>query len=109
MSTKEVSISDSRFGIKADVKIPSNTESRRGIVLVHGAILNRKSLSRGTMSLAGYLCDKLNVYVLTPDFLGDTIYSKPKSFSRYCEVIDHSVNYFCDRYGLEDVMGFGIA
>ena len=87
--------------------IPRNKESKRGIVLVHGAIINRKSLSRDSLSLASYLCDKLNAYVITPDFLGDTTYSKPKTLSRYCEVVDYSVNYFCDQYGVEDVMGFG--
>lgn len=105
--TQEVLISDSRFSIKVDVKIPRTTESRRGVVLVHGGMLNRKSLSRDTLSLAGYLCDALNAYVITPDYLGDTTYSQPRTLNRFCEVVDYSLAYFCAHYGLEDIMGFG--
>lgn len=107
MSTQEILISNSRFCINADLKIPKNIESNRGIVLAHGAIINRKSLSRDTLSLAGYLCDKLNAYVITPDYLGETTYSSRKTLVRFSEVIDHSVQYLCDEYGVDDVMGFG--
>jgi hypothetical protein len=105
--TQEVLISDSRFHIKADVMIPKNQESNRGIVLVHGAIINRKSLSRDTNSLAAYLCEKLNAYVLTPDYLGDTTYTGLRKFSHFSQVVDCSVQYLCDTFGVDDVMGFG--
>lgn len=87
--------------------VPEDKDSRRGIVLVHGAIINRKSLSRDSMSLARYLCEKLNAYIITPDYLGETTYKIPKRFSRFSEVVDLSVKYLCDHFGVEDVMGFG--
>lgn len=107
MLTQEVLISDPRFHIKADVTIPENWESNRGIVLVHGGIINRKSLSRDTNSLATYLCEKLNAYVITPDYLGETTYTGIRKFSLFSQVVDRSVQYLCDTFGVDDVMGFG--
>jgi pimeloyl-ACP methyl ester carboxylesterase len=105
--TQEVIIPDSRYKIAADLKIPKNKGSTRGVVLVHGAIINRKSLSRDTLSLAGYLSDMLNAYVITPDYLGETVYRDPRTFNCFSEVVDRAVRYLCDKYGVDDVLGFG--
>lgn len=107
MPIEEILISNNKYNIKADLMIPENKDSTRGLVLVHGAIINRKSLSRESMSLARYLCEKLNAYVISPDYLGETTYKVPKRFSRFSEVVDLSVKYICDAFGVEDVMGFG--
>lgn len=107
MLAQEVLISDSKYHIKADVMVPKNKGSKRGVVLVHGAIINRKSLSRDTLSLAGYLCENLDAFVITPDYLGETTYSDPRRFSLFKHVIDRAVNYLCDTYGVDDVLGFG--
>lgn len=107
MPIEEVLISNKCYDVKADLMIPEDKHSKRGIVLVHGAIINRKSLSRDSMSLARYLCEKLNAYVITPDYLGETTYKIPKRFSRFSEVVDLSVQYVCNNFGVDDVMGFG--
>ncbi len=100
-------ISNKKYSVKADLWVPEDTESRRAVCLVHGMIIHRKSLSRDSMSLAGYLCDKLNAYVIVPDYLGETEYRFPKRFSRFAEVVDLSIRYLCADYGVDDVMGFG--
>ena len=87
--------------------IPDDTKSRRGIVLVHGAIINRKSLSRKSRSLASYLCKSLNAYVITPDYQGETRHHNDIRFKKFAEIIDISVDYLCYEYGVENVMGFG--
>lgn len=107
MLIEEILISNNKYNIKADLMTPENKDSTRGIVLVHGAIINRKSLSRESMSLARYLCETLNAYVITPDYLGETTYNYPRRFNRFGEVVDHTVRYLCDDFGVEDLMGFG--
>lgn len=107
MPFKEVLIPSTHYGIKTDIHVPRDEDSRRGVVLVHGMIINRKSLSRETQSLASYLCDQLNAYVIAPDYLGETIYTNPKTMSRFAEVVNLSVNHLCTEYGVEEVMGFG--
>jgi len=105
--SQELLISSQDYEIKADLKVPDDKNSRRGIVLVHGAIINRKSLSRESQCLANYLCKSLNAYVITPDYQGETKHSNLVQFNKFAEIVDISVDYLCDEYGVEDVMGFG--
>ena len=107
MNSRELRISSPDYEIVADLKIPDDTKSRRGIVLVHGAIINRKSLSREFQCMANYLCKSLNAYVIIPDYQGETIHRNDVQLKKFAEIIDISVDYLCDEYGVEDVMGFG--
>lgn len=107
MQSRELLISSPNYDIVADLKIPDDWKSRRGIVLVHGAIINRKSLSRKSQSLANYLCKSLNAYVITPDYLGETRHRNTVRFDRFGDIIDLSVDFLCDEYDVDDVMGFG--
>ena len=107
MHSQELHISSPNYDIVADIKIPDNKQSRRGIILVHGAIINRKSLSRESQCLANYLCKSLNAYVITPDYQGETRHLNAVSFNKFAEIIDISVNFLCAEYDIEDVMGFG--
>ncbi len=107
MHSQELLISSPNYDIVADLKIPDNNQSRKGIVLVHGAIINRKSLSRESQCLANYLCKSLNAYVITPDYQGETRHRNAVRFKKFGEIIDISVDFLCDEYGVKDVMGFG--
>jgi len=107
VNSRELLVSSPNYDIVTDLKIPDDRESRRGIILVHGAILNRKSLSRKSQSLANYLCKSLNAYVITPDYLGETRHRNTIRFDKFGEIIDISVDYLCEEYGVDDVMGFG--
>jgi len=105
--SRELRIPSPDYEIVADLKIPDDKNSRRGIVLVHGAIINRKSLSREFQCLANYLCKSLNAYVIIPDYQGETIHRNDVQFKKFAEIIDISVDFLCDEYGVDDVMGFG--
>lgn len=107
MPIHEVLISNSNYDVKADIHVPEDRSSQRGILLAHGLIINRKSLSRSTSSLAGYLCEKLNAYVIAPDYLGETTYHTPRTYDRFVEVLDLSVKYLCTDFDVTEVMGFG--
>lgn len=107
MHSRELHISSPDYDIVADLKIPDDKNSRRGIVLVHGAIINRKSLSREFQSLASYLCKSLNAYVVTPDYQGETRHHNDIQFKNFAEIVDITVDYLCNEYGVEDMMGFG--
>lgn len=107
MHSRELRIHSPDYEIVADLKIPDDKNSRRGIVLVHGAIINRKSLSREFQCLANYLCKSLNAYVIIPDYQGETIHRNDVQFKKFAEIIDISVDFLCDEYGVDDVMGFG--
>lgn len=107
MYSRELLISSQDYDIRADLKVPDDKDLRRGIVLVHGAIINRKSLSRESQCLANYLCKSLNAYVIIPDYQGETRHLNAVRFNTFAEIIDISVDHLCDEYGVEDVMGFG--
>ena len=107
MHSRELRIHSPDYEIVADLKIPDDKNSRRGIVLVHGAIINRKSLSREFQCLANYLCKSLNAYVIIPDYQGETIHRNDVQFKKFAEIIDISVDFLCDEYEVDDVMGFG--
>ena len=82
MHHEEIEIAVRDYVIKADIKIPSNTESRIGVILAHGAIVNRKSLLRAKHCLGEYLCKELGAYII-------------------------STKYLVEKYNLTEVMGFG--
>lgn len=107
MIHEEVDIDVKNYKIKADIKIPSNRYSTLGIVLVHGGIINRKSLLRTNYCLGEYLCENLGAYVIAPDFLGETIHRSKISFNSYSEIINISTEYFVENFNLNNIMGFG--
>ena len=107
MLHKEIDISEPNIQIKASLQIPDNTNSKTGIILAHGGIGNRHSLSRPTLSFSEYLCKELDAYVITPDFLGETIHKKTSTFSDYSEIINNTTDYLVKKYDLDMIMGFG--
>ena len=107
MSYEEIEILDKNFHIKASLKIPDNITSKAGIILAHGGIINRQSLIRSEYSLAEYLCDELNAFVIVPDLQGETIHKNNISFQSFSEIISITTKYFAETYDLEDVFGFG--
>ena len=107
MIHKEIDIDTDDFLIKTDIKIPNDTNSRLGIVLVHGGIINRKSLLRTKYCLGEYFCKELEAYVIAPDFMGETTHKKELSFDNYCEILNLTTEYFVERYNLQQIMGFG--
>jgi hypothetical protein len=107
VSHEEIEILDKNFHIKASLKIPDNITSKAGIILAHGGIINRQSLIRLEYSLAEYLCDELNAFVIVPDLQGETIHKNDISFQSFSEIISITTKYFAETYDLEDVFGFG--
>ena len=78
---EEIEIFDKKYQIKANIKIPANKKSKRGIILAHGGIINRQSLIRKKYSFGEYLCDELDAYVIVPDFQGETIHKDDSKLS----------------------------
>lgn len=107
MNHKEIDINTDDYLIKTDVKIPDDETSRIGIVLVHGGIINRKSLLRTKYCLGEYICKELDAYVFAPDLMGQTIHKKEINFDSYCEILNLTTEYFVEKYNLHEVMGFG--
>ena len=107
MFHEEIEISDKKYQIKANIKIPANSKSKLGIILAHGSIINRQSLIRKKYSFGEYLCDELGAYVIAPDFQGETIHKHGTSYSNFSEILNITTRYFVENYNLENVMGFG--
>ena len=103
MLHEEVEITAKNYDIKASIKIPTNTDSKFGIVLTHGGITNRKSLLRTKHSFGEYLCDILDAYVIAPDYLGETVHKKEISFDNYSEILNISTKYLIDQYHLDEI------
>jgi pimeloyl-ACP methyl ester carboxylesterase len=104
---QEIDIFNSKYKIKANLIIPSNEDSKRGIILAHGGIVNRQSLIRNGYSLGDYLCKELDTYVISPDFLGDTIHYNDQSYENFSEILNITSDYLVETYGLNSLMGFG--
>jgi hypothetical protein len=107
MLHEELEIHEKNYIIKASIKIPKNIDSKFGIVLSHGGIVNRKSLLRTKHSFGEYLCDILDAYVIAPDFLGETVHKNKVGFESYSDILNISTNYLVDQYNLKEIMGFG--
>ena len=107
MHHEEIEISAEDYLIKADIKIPSNTDSQIGVVLAHGSIINRKSLLRTKHCFGEYLCNELGAYIIAPDFLGETVHHNKISFNNYSEILNISTKHLVEKYNLTEVMGFG--
>jgi hypothetical protein len=107
MVLKEVELANNDYHIKASIKEPKNTESKTGIILSHGTIINRQSLLRKNNSLGNYLSEKLDAFILAPDVLGDTIHKKGQKFNNFNEIINISSEYFVKKYDLDTLLGFG--
>jgi pimeloyl-ACP methyl ester carboxylesterase len=107
MHHEETEIATKDYVIKADIKIPSNTDSKIGIVLAHGSIINRKSLLRTKHCFGEYLCNELGAYIIAPDFLGETVHKNNISFNNYTEILNISTKYLVEKHHLTEVMGFG--
>jgi pimeloyl-ACP methyl ester carboxylesterase len=108
MHHAEITIDEGVYEIKADLKSPVN-DSDRGVILAHGGIVNRKSLSRTGSCMAEYLCRELDAYVLTPDLMGETRVRKSggSSFEDSVNVLGISIDYLSDVLGVERIVGFG--
>ena len=107
MLHREIDICGRRWNIRADLKAVDRP-SDVGVVLVHGGIVNRNSLSRESFSMAEYLSRKLNAVVLTPDYLGETTYDRdPAEYGDAVSISNTCVDYLTDEMGVETVLGFG--
>jgi len=108
MHHAEITIEEGVYEIRADLKSPVNG-SDRGVILAHGGIVNRKSLSRTGFCLAEYLCRELDAYVLTPDLIGETRVHKSgwSSFEDSVNILGISIDYLSDVLGVERIVGFG--
>ena len=103
---QEIELNQGRYQIKASIKKPARN-IRLGIVLAHGAIINRQSLIRATYSLGDYLCNQLNAYVIAPDLMGETQYLESPSMESLSEVYNFTARYISETYDLDTIMGFG--
>ena len=108
MRHAEITIEEGVYEIRADLKSPVNGGDR-GVILAHGGIVNRKSLSRTGFCLAEYLCRELGAYVLTPDMMGETRVHKSGGlcFEDSVNVLSASIDYLSDVIGVERIVGFG--
>jgi pimeloyl-ACP methyl ester carboxylesterase len=108
MHHAEVTIEEGAYEIRADLKSPVNG-SDRGVILAHGGIVNRKSLSRTGFCMAEYLCRELDAHVLTPDMTGETRVHKPgePSLEDSMEILEVSIDYLSDVIGVDRIAGFG--
>lgn len=108
MHHSEIIIEDKSTVINADVKIPKK-DNRIGLILLHGGIMNRKSLSREENCFAEYCSNELNAHVITPDFYGETRVNN-QSFSSITdssEIISANINYLINNFGVEKIYCFG--
>ncbi len=108
MHHAEITIEEGVYEIRADLKSPVNG-SDLGVILAHGGIVNRKSLSRTGFCMAEYLCRELDAYVLTPDLMGETRVHKSggSSFEDSVNVLGICIDYLSDVLGVERIVGFG--
>jgi pimeloyl-ACP methyl ester carboxylesterase len=108
MHHAEITIDEGVYEIKADLKSPVNGDDR-GVILAHGGIVNRKSLSRTGFCLAEYLCRELDAHVLTPDLMGETTVHRSDGLSLEdsVNVLRISINHLSDVLGVERIVGFG--
>lgn len=108
MHHAEITIEEGVYEIRADLKSPVNGGDW-GVILAHGGIVNRKSLSRTGFCLAEYLCRELGAHVLTPDMMGETRVHKSGglSFEDSVNVLGISIDYLSDVLGVERIVGFG--
>ncbi len=108
MHHAEITIEEGVYEIRADLKSPVNG-SGWGVILAHGGIVNRKSLSRTGFCMAEYLCRELGAYVLTPDMMGETRVHKSGglSFEDSVDILGISIDYLSDVLGVERIVGFG--
>jgi len=108
MHHAEITIDEGVYEIRADLKSPVNGGDW-GVILAHGGIVNRKSLSRTGFCLAEYLCRELGAYVLTPDMMGETRVHKSRglNFEDSVNILGISIDYLSDVLGVERIVGFG--
>ena len=108
MHHAEITIGEGAYEIRADLKSPLNG-SDRGVILAHGGIVNRKSLSRTGFCMAEYLCRELDAHVLTPDMTGETRVHKPEepSLEDWVDILEMSIDHLSDVIGVERIVGFG--
>ena len=108
MRHAEITIDEGVYEIRADLKSPVNGGDW-GVILAHGGIVNRKSLSRTGFCLAEYLCRELDAYVLTPDLMGETRVHRSggSSFEDSVNILGISIDYLSDVLGVERIVGFG--
>ncbi len=107
MLHREIEIDNDQYLIKASLKIPKNKGTKKGIIMAHGAIINRQSLIRTTYSLAEYLCNSLDAYVIVPDFQGETIHQNPVHLEDFSQIFNITTKHLAETYDLDTLMGFG--
>jgi hypothetical protein len=108
MLLQEYSIEDKDYRITLDVGIPIK-DSKIGIVLLHGAYVNRKSLSRNCNSLAEYIVQELKAITITPDFFGESKVKSKKysTFENMKNIVSNTISHLKDEYNTEKVVCFG--
>ena len=104
----EITLEEGAYEVRADLKSPLNG-SERGVILAHGGIVNRKSLSRTGFCFAEYLCRELDAHVLTPDLAGETRVHKPEepSLEDSVDVLELCIDHLSEVIGAERIVGFG--
>ena len=107
MLHREITIDSEPYTITASIKIPENPDTGKGIILAHGAIINRQSLIRSSYSLAEYLCRELDAYVIAPDLRCDTCSQTPTNLEDLSMIFNLTSEYLVETYHLDTLMGFG--
>jgi pimeloyl-ACP methyl ester carboxylesterase len=104
----EITLEEGVYEVRADLKSPANG-SDRGVILAHGGIVNRKSLSRTGFCLAEYLCRELDAHVLTPDLSGETRVhrSDGPTLKDSVGILELSIDHLSEVIGAERIVGFG--
>ena len=108
ISHKEILLTIGEKSFKADLKIPDKNDGI-GIILVHGAIITRKSLSRTSYSIAEYISEKMHAPVIIPDYhVMEKTYTDPSSSIKdISSIIESSKNYLINNYKTNKIFCFG--
>ena len=108
MLHSEITLEEGAYEVRADLKSPLNG-SEWGVILAHGGIVNRKSLSRTGFCFAEYLCRELDAHVLTPDLAGETRVHKSEepSLEDSVDILEIGIDYLSDVIGVDRIVGFG--
>ena len=104
----EITLEEGIYEVRADLKSPVKG-SDRGVILAHGGIVNRKSLSRTGFCFAEYLCRELDAHVLTPDLSGETRVHRSDGprLEDSVDILEMGIDHLSQELGVERIVGFG--
>jgi len=107
MSYLETAIINEKCYIPIDIKLPRK-KSNSGIILLHGGIVNRKSLSRKEYSFAEYCCKELNTHVITPDIFGKTTINNENLMNAndFQLIVNSCIDFLHTKLGVEQISAF---